>query len=73
MLTQKQKDELMRIPLMKEIKKNYMTAQSGGGRKKRLKGRGWWDDVTPGVRLDGQDKWDILEKRLVDEPGDIIV
>ena len=55
MLTTKQKEELMRIPLMKEIKKNYMFAQSGAGRKKRMKGRGWWDDVGNWFKQAGTD------------------
>lgn len=42
-LTAAQKKAFMEIPLMKEIKKNYMAEQSGSG---RMKGRGWWDDVT---------------------------
>jgi hypothetical protein len=34
---------------------------------------GWWDDITPGVRLDGQDKWKLLEKRLAEGTEEIIV
>lgn len=28
---------------------------------------GYWDDITPGRRVDGKDPWDILEQNLVDD------
>ena len=34
---------------------------------------GWWDDITPGVRLDGRDKWDMLEEQLAEGTEEIIV
>ena len=46
-LSATQKNQFMEIPLMKEIKKNYMEAQKGSGRGKgRMRGGAWWDDVA---------------------------
>ena len=46
-LSATQKKQFMEIPLMKEIKKNYMEAQKGSGRGKgRMRGGAWWDDVA---------------------------
>ena len=42
-LTASQKKAFMEIPLMKEIKQNYLESQRGSGRK--MKGGSWWDDV----------------------------
>ena len=42
-LSAAQKKAFMEIPLMKELKKNYIETQRGSG---RMKGKGWWDDVT---------------------------
>ena len=45
-LSAAQKKAFMEIPLMKEIKKNYMEAQKGSGKGKgRMRGGSWWDDV----------------------------
>lgn len=44
-LTAAQKKAFMDIPLMKEIKKNYMEAQRMSGKGKKMKGGSWWDDV----------------------------
>lgn len=45
-LTAAQKKAFMDLPLMKEIKKNYMAEKkmSGSG-KRKMKGGSWWDDV----------------------------
>ncbi len=42
-LSAAQKKAFMAIPLMKELKKNYMESKMVGSG--RMKGKGWWDDV----------------------------
>lgn len=45
-LTAAQKKAFMEIPLMKEIKKNYMESQKmAGSGKRKMKGGSWWSDV----------------------------
>ena len=46
-LTAAQKKAFMDLPLMKEIKKNYMAEQkmSGSGKGRKMKGGSWWNDV----------------------------
>ena len=45
-LTAAQKKAFMDIPLMKELKKNYMAEQKmAGSGKRKMKGGSWWDDV----------------------------
>lgn len=44
-LTAAQKKAFMDIPLMKDIKQNYLEAQRGSGKKGRMRGGSWWDDV----------------------------
>ena len=44
----------MKIPMMKQIKKNYLASQTGSGMK-RMKGRGWWDSVGNWFKQAGVD------------------
>jgi hypothetical protein len=44
-LTAAQKKAFMDLPLMKEIKKNYMEAQRMSGSGKKMRGGSWWNDV----------------------------
>lgn len=46
-LTQSQKTALLKLPGFKDIQKQYAkeNKQVGAGKKRRMKGRGFWDDV----------------------------
>jgi len=56
-LTQSQKTALLKLPGFKDIQKQYAkeNKQVGAGKKRRMKGRGFWDDVGNWFYQAGQD------------------
>ncbi len=56
-ITQTQKNALLKLPGFKEIQKQYAkeNKQVGAGKKRRMKGRGFWDDVGNWFYQAGQD------------------
>jgi len=56
-ITQSQKTALLKIPGFKDIQKQYAkeNKMTGAGKKRRMKGRGFWDDVGNWFNQAGQD------------------
>lgn len=56
-ITQSQKTALLKIPGFKEIQKQYAkeNKMTGAGKKRRMKGRGFWDDVGNWFNQAGKD------------------
>jgi hypothetical protein len=73
-ITQAQKTALLKIPGIKEIQKQYAKEQQAGGGKRRMKGRGFWQDVGNWFSQAGKDINQFLkDSKIVSKIANVVL